>query len=1458
MGNPLSVVSLNIYIPQLQARGVDVVYDMPVVVPTIALTPPTGPPGTTVTVSGTGFAANEADITLTYDGTVLISGIAANSQGSWSETFTVPLSPHGAHTVSAYGAITAATTATFTIPQAIVISLDANPATPIAGEVVTASGVTKDEDGAILSVVTVSIDWGDGSTDEVTSGADGAYTSTHAYTLPGSYHVEATASKTGYLNGSAGKDITVSVPPTIDITLNITPAAPTTATPVTTSGTTNDQAGNVVVGVTVDVTWGDGATSQVFSDGIGNYTASHTYTQAGPYTITVTGNKTGYLPGSKSADIVVNVPKAVIMSVNITPAAPQVGEELTASGVTMDQNGAPLSGVTVLIDWGDGSTAETTSDADGAYSVTHTYTAAGVYTVDVTGNKLGYISGQASCDILVSVAKAITPTLELNPPEPVVGQQVTASGITSDQDEAPLPDVTVTVDWGDGTITQTTSGAGGAYASTHTYTSAGDYTLSVVGAKLGYASGSRSQPIVVEVRPTVQISLGLSPTPGIKGEPVTASGVTTDQDGNPLSGVTVTIEWGDGATDQMVTASHYSFTHTYTTVGDFEVRVTGTKTGYDPSSASVALKVAVPPPILISLDVDPATPLAGEVVTASGVTRDEDGAMLSGVTVSIDWGDGSNAETTSDADGAYSFTYTYAIAGDYVAHVTGAKSGYSSFSVSVHVLVSVSGLSISLSVSAATPQTWPLQPGWSVTASGVTKDQDGNPLGQAFVSIDWGDQAATMLNSDEDGTYSVTHIYVTGRSYTVTATAMKNLYASPSTSEEVLVTLPHIVTSLEVTPPAPVVDQRVTASGVTRHEDGAPTSEVFVTMDWGDGTTQYTMSDASGEYLFTHSYPASGRYTAKAIGTKGYYLKGTSSAGIVIDVPMAVAIALDTSPASPVPGQAVSVSGVTRDGEGNILPEVTLAVDWGDGTTDQMTSGSDGRYAFSHAYVSEGNYGLVVMASKAGYLDASSLADITVAVALPPLLPPLPPGGGGFGVPPAPPPSGVLPPSGWEWQNPLPHGNPFYDIWGSSSSDVFAVGSGGTILHYDGTSWSEMTSGTMDTLLAAWGSSASDVFAIGDRGTILHYDGTSWSEMDTGTTGTLFDVWGSSASDVFAVGSSGTILHYDGTSWSQMSSGTMDTLLAAWGSSASDVFAIGSGGTILHYGGASWTLMDSGTSNSLYGVWGNSSSDVFAVGEWGTVLHYDTGSWEWMGSITTTGLYGVWGSSSSDVFAVGSDGTILHYDGTSWSQMASGTTNSLYGVWGSSASDVFAVGLGGIILHYDGTSWSEMASGTANWFYGGRYGVWGSSSSDVFVVGSAILHYDGSSWSQMVGGNGSLQDVWGSSSSDVFAVGPWGIWHYNGSSWNVMPNVTGNSLHGLWGTSGSDVFAVGDGDTILHYGVVAGDANSDGQVTATDITAVERIIAVMDPATAGADANRDGKINALDITRTEMIVAGLG
>jgi len=289
------------------------------------------------------------------------------------------------------------------------------------------------------------------------------------------------------------------------------------------------------------------------------------------------------------------------------------------------------------------------------------------------------------------------------------------------------------------------------------------------------------------------------------------------------------------------------------------------------------------------------------------------------------------------------------------------------------------------------------------------------------------------------------------------------------------------------------------------------------------------------------------------------------------------------------------------------------------------------------------------------------------------------------------------------------------------------------------TSWTSISSGTSQTFMAVWGTSSSDVWAVGSGATIFHYNGATWSNVSpSGTTQILYGVWGTSPSNVWAVGrgaSGGEVMfHYSGTNWTSASTATSQFLAGIWGTSSSDVWAVGGSGggsidgTILHYDGTSWSsAFLSGTTQIFYGVWGTSASNVWAVGgsgggggDPGAILHYDGANWSKVMSDTTT-FRGVWGNSASDVWVVGDGGTILHYNGTAWSRVSSGTTQVLYGVWGTSASDVYALGGQGsaTILHYDGTSWSKVLSGTAQ-----LAGVWGSSTSDVWAVGvgGTLLH----------------------------------------------------------------------------------------------------------------------------------------
>jgi hypothetical protein len=200
-------------------------------------------------------------------------------------------------------------------------------------------------------------------------------------------------------------------------------------------------------------------------------------------------------------------------------------------------------------------------------------------------------------------------------------------------------------------------------------------------------------------------------------------------------------------------------------------------------------------------------------------------------------------------------------------------------------------------------------------------------------------------------------------------------------------------------------------------------------------------------------------------------------------------------------------------------------------------------------------------------------------------------------------------------------------IWGTSATDVFAAGSWfdglevhGYVVHYNGTQWSPMDLGGADAIRLSdvWGSSSTDVYAVGqyspedaepgdERAVILHYNGTSWSEVLREGSVALAHIWGASATDVYATGSSGSsgaVWHYDGNTWSALTVPATSRLGPIWGSSSTDIYVVSSTpGKLWHYDGSTWKEIDTGSSSGLADIWGSSASDIFTVGSGGTILH---------------------------------------------------------------------------------------------------------------------------------------------------------------------------------------------------------------------------------------------------------------
>jgi hypothetical protein len=139
-----------------------------------------------------------------------------------------------------------------------------------------------------------------------------------------------------------------------------------------------------------------------------------------------------------------------------------------------------------------------------------------------------------------------------------------------------------------------------------------------------------------------------------------------------------------------------------------------------------------------------------------------------------------------------------------------------------------------------------------------------------------------------------------------------------------------------------------------------------------------------------------------------------------------------------------------------------------------------------------------------------------------------------------------------------------FGIWGTGPNNVYAVGEVGTIIRYNGISFSKLPNiPTYQSLNAIWGTNAHNIFVVGDNGVILHFDGVSWTQQFSGTTENLSGVWGFSNSSVYAVGAYGTILHYDGTNWSPEESGVSNEFLVSVAGAGNTVRVVSEIGTVL-------------------------------------------------------------------------------------------------------------------------------------------------------------------------------------------------------------------------------------------------------------------------------------------------------
>jgi hypothetical protein len=162
---------------------------------------------------------------------------------------------------------------------------------------------------------------------------------------------------------------------------------------------------------------------------------------------------------------------------------------------------------------------------------------------------------------------------------------------------------------------------------------------------------------------------------------------------------------------------------------------------------------------------------------------------------------------------------------------------------------------------------------------------------------------------------------------------------------------------------------------------------------------------------------------------------------------------------------------------------------------------------------------------------------------------------------------------GKSWHSTTELPAPANAIW-ASEQELIAVGPDGNVMRLQEGAWRIESVGQLARLTAVWGTSGNDLWAGGFNGSVFHYDGMEWQEVtqlggvSCRTQPPIEHIWGA-GSDVWVSTASQLARLHEGAmetfgNWTCSSLGEMDVITGLWGRNDHDVFvAVSNSDTLL-------------------------------------------------------------------------------------------------------------------------------------------------------------------------------------------------------------------------------------------------------------------------------------------------------
>lgn len=274
-----------------------------------------------------------------------------------------------------------------------------------------------------------------------------------------------------------------------------------------------------------------------------------------------------------------------------------------------------------------------------------------------------------------------------------------------------------------------------------------------------------------------------------------------------------------------------------------------------------------------------------------------------------------------------------------------------------------------------------------------------------------------------------------------------------------------------------------------------------------------------------------------------------------------------------------------------------------------------------------------------------------------------------------------------------------------------------------------------------WGSSATDIYAVGEAGNVIHTDGSGlWTADGTTSTNSLNAVWGVSATEVYVAGNNGVWSGNGNGTWNQESISGVAVVYGLGGDGSGGVYAVGDNasdvGQIFHKpAGGSWTTeTPSGPNLPILRValLVPHSNAAWAFGDSGqkvsTALPSSTTTWATSTAFTANGLLAGWTAPDSGVrfFLGDSAGEVWQWVVPPLSSVVHLSHGTIPGATAISA----VTGYNG--TYYAATSTDSTSifssSGDNNWAAvtlpatSRNFAIWAAPNGELYVGGDKLFH----------------------------------------------------------------------------------------------------------------------------------------